>query len=362
MSKPFVFASSIALALVAVGCASNSGEGCATPCLDSQICCDGECVFHLTDRRHCGTCGNACSGSCSGGTCVGTNQDGGPPPSMCDSSCDLEANRCCGTFCVPRTQPLNVDGRPSSTEDPRSPFNNCNGCGLRCDPTTAISCSMRPGDMRPDCMCGEFQACPAGEVCMNDGGRWQCINTSSNPGHCGEIGRACAPGETCTGGVCTCGGMQCSDGQACCAGTCVDIMNDSMNCGGCGNICTPNAPNCVGGSCICAESGRVCEAPTPGGIFGGGSTGESCCPGRGCVPNTDADCGCMACPPDEMCVVGGSGLPLPGGGMGMEIPTVCCGDDFAAFIGCGGFPFPLPGGDGGLPFPIPGFDGGLPFP
>lgn len=361
-TKQLALASWFVLACAAAGCAGNDAS-CPTPCATSQICCAGQCVFNLVDRNHCGACNNFCSGTCSDGVCSTGGFDAGDLPDRgpigsCSPTCAAD-ERCCGTTCVDREQPVNIDGRPTSTEDPRSPFNNCNGCGLRCDATTAISCSIRPGGTTPECACGEFRACPTGEQCVNDGGRYQCINTSNNPMHCGSIGNACAPGETCTAGVCGCGGAACGTGQACCGGTCIDVTSDANNCGACGTRCTPNAPSCVGGSCTCPESGRACTAPTAGGGGfggGGGSPGESCCPGRGCVANTNTDCGCMACPDGDDCVVGGSGFFGMGGGT--EIATVCCGDAFqVALLGCGGFPG-FPGGDGGG-F---GFDGGVPFP
>jgi len=65
----------------------------------------------------------------------------------------------------------------------------------------------------------------------------------------------------------------------------------------------------------------------------------------GCVANTDASCGCMACTAPDTCQVAGGGL-IPGMGGTVE---VCCGDTTVAILGCGGGGFP--GGDGGLPFP-----------
>jgi hypothetical protein len=41
----------------------------------------------------------------------------------------------------------------------------------------------------------------------------------------------------------------CPTGQTDCRGTCVDLMTDSNNCGGCGNICPSTTPSCVGGVC-----------------------------------------------------------------------------------------------------------------
>ncbi len=358
-----VFASWIVLAWAVAGCAGNTNAGCDTPCASSQVCCEGSCVFNLVDPDNCGACGNVCaSRMCSDGMCVGNPVDAGPdidtgPPGSCSPTCASD-ERCCGTTCVEREQPRNVDGRPASTEDPRSPFNNCNGCGLRCDPMTAISCSVPTSGSGPSqCMCGDFSACLAGEVCVNDGGRYQCINTSSNTMNCGAIGNSCAPGEACSGGMCVCGatGSRCPDGQGCCGGAgCVDVSSDAMNCGTCGNVCPASAPNCQGGTCVCGTGpgARTCVAPSMTGI------GESCCDGM-CVTNSDTNCGCgVVCnvADDETCIFDSGFFGMGGTG------GVCCGTEglpplFPGFCSGG---IPIPGGDGGFPFP--GGDAGIPFP
>lgn len=367
MSRRFLFAAWMSVVGVA-GCAGGGGGGtgdCAEPCGSTQVCCDGRCVFTQIDVNHCGGCGMTCSGTCGGGVCTpgagadGGARDAGMTPTACSPECAAN-QRCCGGNCVPLSQPANVDGRPSAAGDPRSPFNHCNGCSRACDPQRAVSCSIRAGAGAPECACGDFGQCPTGDLCVNDGGRWQCVSTSTNPRNCGALGTSCADGESCVGGMCVCGatGTRCSAGQACCDGRCIDTSNDAANCGGCGVLCTPNAPNCTGGNCTCAAAGRACTAP----MFGiGAMPGESCCPGMGCVANTSASCNCMPCASGESCAVSTGGLL---GGTGMV--EVCCGDPiFVAASGCGGFGFP--GGDGGFGFPGGdgggfGFDGGLPFP
>jgi len=328
------------------GCADNTRAGdCEPACAATQECCDGTCVFM-------GLCNPP--GMDSGTTPPGT--DSGPPvTTMCTPEC-TDQQRCCGGSCIQRAVPPDTDGR----SDPS--FGNCNGCGIACDSMRASSCSVPGGgEGMARCLCGAFEQCLAGEACVNEGGSFICISTSTDPNNCGEIGNMCATGESCVAGACVCGssGAACSAGQACCAGSCVDTTMDPANCGGCGTVCTPESPQCMGGSCICPESGRACDAPMAGAFGMGGSLGETCCPGVGCVANSDTSCGCEMCTGEDTCQVGGSGF-IPGG-MGEDVATVCCGDSSVAFLGCGGFPFPFPGGgDGGLPFP--GGDGGVPFP
>ena len=69
------------------------------------------------------------------------------------------------------------------------------------------------------------------------------LNDSSN---CGRCGNHCAFDETCTGGTCSC-----SPGSEKCMGQCrsfASYIGDSQNCGRCGNICF-GGEQCIGGSC-----------------------------------------------------------------------------------------------------------------
>lgn len=340
------------------GCDGNEGDDCGdSPCGDSQACCEGACVFTISDRNNCGGCGIVCSGgSCSNGMCIAAVDAG-------NTRCGML--RPCGTECVERSVPQNTDGRSSAS------FQNCNGCGIACDPERATSCSILGGGTTgsPSCLCGEFLQCPAGDVCINDGTLTRCTSLSTDINNCGAIGTVCATGESCTAGMCVCGstGAACAEGESCCGGACgtggccggalVDTQNDEMNCGECGNVCTPNAPNCVAGGCTCEIAGRACEEPVPGDLLGGTDPelGESCCD-TGCVANSNENCACGLCGEDTECIVAGGGaipLPPPFGSDGP--PVACCGTEIP-FIGgmCeGSLPLPF---DAGFPPPT---DGGV---
>ncbi len=356
MSKQLAIASLFVLVNVAAGCAGGgNGDSCDPACASSQACCDGACVFLEIDRQNCGACGSVCNGTCSGGACIpggfdaGPGVDGGPmPQGDCHPTC-ASGNRCCGTTCVAYEQPVGVDGRPANPDDPSSPFNNCNGCGLRCDPERSISCSIRPGAAGTSCSCGQLGACPAGEICLNTGTQWDCIDLQSDTQNCGSIGNACSGDETCSGGNCICAsaGAPCGAGQTCCSGTCIDTASDATNCGGCGTTCGDEAPNCQDSMCVCGTGAgaHACTAPS------GSDAGQSCCDGA-CVDNTASNCGCgVVCDSGDMCIVNSGFIPGTGGG------GVCCGTGFGGLGGvCTGGG--LPGlGDGGFGFG----DGGLPF-
>ncbi len=69
------------------------------------------------------------------------------------------------------------------------------------------------------------------------------MNDSSN---CGRCGNRCSFGETCSGGSCGCG-----PGSTSCMGSCVSdasFFSDTSNCGRCGNHCSVGE-SCTGGTC-----------------------------------------------------------------------------------------------------------------
>lgn len=347
---PVVRLASLIVLVLAASCA-GSREGrsrCSPECGAFQQCCMGDdgsyaCVRISDNPNHCGGCGIRCpSGRCMSSMCIGGSDDGGPPTGDCRPTCS-SAQRCCGTTCVNRSVTPGTDGRTDSS------FMHCNGCGLACDPERASACSTPAGMSGPPrCLCGNFPQCSGSDVCVaSSTGTFQCVNLSTNPDNCGEVGHECAEGEICSGGECVCGstGGSCSEGQACCGGSCIDITSDPENCGGCGNVCGEQGTSCQDGTCRCGD-GPGCRAPA------GSDLGELCCADT-CVPQDAANCGgCgMACASGEMCVYG---TTLTGT---MEIccsPVVLPG--FPSFCFGGGF------GDGGFPFDASfPFDGGFPF-
>lgn len=88
-------------------------------------------------------------------------------------------------------------------------------------------------------------SCSVGqEWCMGD-----CVDTiqyMNDSANCGRCGNRCSISETCTGGFCSC-----APGYESCMGRCVNsssFISDSSNCGRCGNICSIGE-SCLGGSC-----------------------------------------------------------------------------------------------------------------
>jgi hypothetical protein len=149
------------------------------------------------------------------------------------------------------------------------------------DPDTGIG----PADtgVGPMCMAGEM-------VC---GGA--CVDTQTNPLHCGMCDRMCAAGETCNAGMCR-PSVMCTAPEIACGGGCVNPQTDVNNCGMCGMACAAGQ-RCVMGACMAA---RMCPA------------GEIDCtptaPAMTCVnvQTSTMNCGSCgnACPSGESCNMG----------------------------------------------------------
>ena len=107
--------------------------------------------------------------------------------------------------------------------------------------------------------------CPSGLVACGNA----CVDTKSDPAHCGSCTTACTAPD---GGTPECDASQCAftcgTGLSQCGQACVDEQNDPNNCGGCGNPCDGGA--CCTGQCAnlasdngnCGSCGHACDAGT----------------------------------------------------------------------------------------------------
>src|SRR5439155_17326926 len=82
-----------------------------------------------------------------------------------------------------------------------------------------------------------------------------CVNTSSDPLHCGGCNTPCPFGDTCNNGVCACSGTVCmQNGNSICS----DLKDDPYDCGSCGTFCISSRTYCSGGSCKCKPGFTLC--------------------------------------------------------------------------------------------------------
>ena len=248
----------------------------------------------------------------------------------CDAVCDLpnvDQHDCIASSCVILSCDANFDD---------CDLTDANGCeaDLQAD---RVNCGTCATACAADQICdaGSCVGCAVGEVvCGNS-----CIDTDTDPAHCGACDAACdllnVDVHGCVGGSCTvvtcdanfgdcdaaaangcevdlltttahCGacGNACGAGESCCNGTCVDLNADAQNCGACGNACAAGE-SCCSGACAdltndvnnCGTCGNACAA---GEVCSQGScqldcaVGETDCNGSCVNLNTDVD-NCGAC-------------------------------------------------------------------
>lgn len=291
-------------------CMSDSGENI---CFKSK--CLGANVNIFADSQNCGACGNSCGNgkTCQNGQCVNA-----------DSSKVL----CDGMYIDPNTH---------------AAFCGAKGNCSEYEPTSAdyrgFDCTTMPG--RRLCSNGLcVSSCPNGQsLCMNrcvslangnivscalfgvtckEGNYAQCdeilpkcMDLSQDSNNCGACGKKCDEREVCLNGVCLALGCADEDQELCVVGginTCIDINGaNEDHCGACNRKCADldvpnaaaNAENaCNGGKCryVCAEGyENVGDDDSYEGIL--------------CVDiNADAGhCGAKgnACDDKEVCINGG---------------------------------------------------------
>jgi hypothetical protein len=148
---------------------------------------------------------------------------------------------------------------------------------------------------------------------------------SQDGGQSPGLGSAGAPGGGQTGGVGGGGGQGCS-GATLCDGACVDTTSDPDHCGSCGRVCssqgTSEAPRCIAGSCIARCSSGLADCGPAG-----SQTDDGC---ETDLTTNDMHCGSCA----NTCVGRTSKLECDEGYCGCTVDTSCgsggsasCGSD-----------------------------------
>ncbi|AUX30570.1 MULTISPECIES: MXAN_6577-like cysteine-rich protein [Sorangium] len=176
----------------------------------------------------------------------------------------------------------------------RSDRANCGACGVACSADEACvagACEVRGGEGGGGEGGGSAGVGGSGPECGGDRTMQrcdgECVDTRTDPRHCGQCGSACEPGRACVGALCR---RTCLEGLTECAGACVDLTADPLHCGQCGRACDPGSP-CEGGACGCsAEASRDIGSEVPqrvsGTTVGADDSRSLSCAGSGAADQT----------------------------------------------------------------------------
>jgi len=179
--------------------------------------------------------------------------DGGPRPGT-----DAGPGGCVPTIeiCGDRID-QNCDGRDTSCGD--TDMDGIPACAAG-DDLTMCDCDDSRADVRP-----AFGTVPgAPEMC--DGVDNDCNGRVDEHAECCDGCADVSPrsrADICNeDGACDCAGEPgigpCAAGMDCCSSGCVDLANDTNNCGFCGAVCRTSTDNCNAGTCMCG-TGPACD-------------------------------------------------------------------------------------------------------
>lgn len=160
-----------------------------------------------------------------------------------------------------------------------------------------------------------------------------CVDTESDPAHCGDCATVCGATEVCSGGSCM---AECPGSTKKCGAACVDTATSAAHCGACDAPC-PDVAN-AGETCAASTCGFTCdmgfgdcngvasdgcETPTTADPLHCGSCSGVC----GVVPNGAPGCASSMC---------GVGACNPGfGDCDMLVANGCEVDTNTTFAHCG---------------------------
>jgi hypothetical protein len=121
------------------------------------------------------------------------------------------------------------------------------GCGCPdgyepCQEVCTESCPSGQYLDADSCQCTAQTSCGSGETLCNG----QCVSID------------CASNQLFDDASCQCV-ARCSSGMDYCNDVCIDIVNDAMNCGSCGNACPAGMP-CIAGACTCPVDYTYCAS------------------------------------------------------------------------------------------------------
>ncbi|MDO9016935.1 MAG: hypothetical protein Q8S73_20280 [Deltaproteobacteria bacterium] len=207
------------------GTADAGGCDGDRPCPSNLTCCGGSCVDLRRDLAHCSACGRACGvapgsiprcvdGRCDYSCTPGHGDCDGAATNGCEARLDtLDHCGACGRSCALTHATSACSAGACAIARCAEGYGDCDG-----DPTNGCEA---PLDTTRDCgACG--RACPAGAhatsscaatcVVRCEAGFGDCDGDAADgcetdlrtgTAHCGRCGAACAPGASCSAGICS---------------------------------------------------------------------------------------------------------------------------------------------------------------
>ncbi|MEZ4326496.1 MAG: hypothetical protein R3B40_14880 [Polyangiales bacterium] len=224
-------------------------------CPDGQLRCSEGCQTVDDDVANCGACGTVCA--------AGTRGQAVCTDGACGLVCPVGSATC--------------DGDASDCETDVTTATDCGGCGIMCSGATPFCQDMGGGTFECTNSCGALTLCGS-----------SCVDTQNSPLHCSDCNMPCPARNNatpnCDSGTC---GFDCNDGFGDCDGDpsngCETNVNTSaLHCGACDMACPMRAnatPRCTNRTC-----GFTCQ-----GVFRDCDTN----PTNGCetATNTTVNCG-----------------------------------------------------------------------
>ncbi len=181
-----IFASILALStLASTGCVLTNDfsvfrtEGDDRPdgavdCPAGEVSCGGTCIRTVADLNNCGRCGIVCTAE--------SNATPACTLGVCRAQCDPGFGDCNG---------MPEDGCEAALDTAE----RCGSCTNACRTSATTTSVCEAGMCVVTCAAGFPDVCTVAGVDT-------CVNTLTDPAHCGGCGIPCAAGQTCDNGMC----------------------------------------------------------------------------------------------------------------------------------------------------------------